>query len=86
MFCSLGRQVTIGCLSKSVVEASLTKQQGVIMPFACKEADTYTELQEEDTSPLPDMLRELLILLQPQMGIGKIGCVIGSRESVAFKI
>ena len=28
IFCSLGRQVTIGCLSKKVADCSLTKQQG----------------------------------------------------------
>lgn len=86
MFGSLGKLVTIGTLNKSVVEASLNKQQGVIMPFADVEVEKYSGLQEEDTGPLPDVLRELLVLLQPQMEVGKMGCVAGSKESATFKI
>lgn len=67
VFCSLGRVVSIGCVKKGIVEASLRKQRGVIVSDACvwKEGDPVRE--EEDSGGWTDALWDMnFASLQPQ--------------------
>lgn len=67
-FLSLGRLVTIGTLGKSVTEASLGKQRGVILSDACVWTELGNEREEEDSGGGSDSFVEMIMLsLQPQM-------------------
>lgn len=87
MFCSLGKQVTIGFLNKNVTEASLVKQQGGMFSAVCMQVEDDSDAwEEEDTGPLPDVFRKLSMLFQPQVAVGKVGCVVGLRESAIVRV
>lgn len=66
VFSSLGRQVTIGCLRKSVVDASLSKQKSEIF-FITKDSESFYEEAEEYKQDIsPDLLSKFIEILQPQ--------------------
>lgn len=71
-FLSLGRLVTIGRLDKSVTEASLGKQCGVILSDACVWTESKNEREEEDSGGGLDWFLEMIVLsLQPQIVCGE---------------
>lgn len=55
-FCSLGRAVTIGCLSKGVTEIALGKQRGVIFSLLRFFREDGLEREEEDSGGIPPRL------------------------------
>ncbi len=65
VFASLGKCVTIGCLSKSVADKSLAKQ---LPEERCAEHITYVSGDVYENCPpalpLPEQLRELLVVQQ----------------------
>lgn len=65
-FGSLGRVVTIGCVKKGIVDASLGKQLGVILSDACAWKEQGTEREEKDREgscdPFCEMIQSLLRL------------------------
>lgn len=81
MFCSVGRQVTIGMLSKSVTEASLGKQRGVMTTEAgCLDGDRV-EREEDDSGGLSGLIPgQWDVLLQPQMLVKENDCAVGSES------
>lgn len=78
VFCSVGRCVTIGCLSKAVADSSLSKQKGENLSTV---AESYQDKEtiDEENDHLPDVSLLLLQLIQPQTILNK-SC--GVAESV----
>lgn len=87
-FCSLGRAVTIGCLSKGVTEIALGKQRGVIFSLLRFFREDGLEREEEDSGGiLPGWVaEEIMLCLQPQVFAEKDnGCVgLGNLRSGYF--
>ncbi|MEG2574092.1 MAG: hypothetical protein RSA44_05450 [Bacteroides sp.] len=80
-FCSIGRQVTIGQLTKGIAEASLNKQRGIVSIIGeegCGSAEH--KVSDEDTGTLLSDLQQLIAtILLPQTAMVD-GCgAIASR-------
>lgn len=74
-FCSLGRVVTIGSVKKGIVEASLGKQQGIILSDACVWSGSKTECEEEDSGGgIDSFLGMIVSVLQPETAAAESKC------------
>lgn len=79
-FLSLGRTVTIGCLNKSVTEASLGKQRGVIPADAGRRTGQQRKQEEPEGSGAgQDLLRETTLQALPAQA-GEKAAVAGRQD------
>lgn len=78
VFCSVGRCVTIGCLSKAVADSSLSKQKGQTLANVGEPHQDKEPIDEEDEH-LVDLSLLALKLIQPLTVLNKS---YGVAESV----
>lgn len=78
IFCSVGRCVTIGCLSKAVVDSSLGKQKALTLAVMDEPHQDMEAFDAEDEHPI-DISLLSLGLLQPLTVLNKS---YGAAESV----